>query len=207
MFQQRPLDDDRDRPTAPHFVRALVDRITGTTLLNVRDVEEAARAARVEEEAALQKARDAKAAREAAEREMPAARTRAKEAAAEITRQARARLQGVEQGLAEAQELEASDRARPSPQMRVRARMLRLAATESGSSEEPFSAAAALTSLATLDAVCGAWLNCSQTAGRTMQWLATVEGADPRLMAEADALECQGWSGVMRRIKHLAGES
>lgn len=174
---------------------------------SVREVMERVRATRVDEESARAAAARAKAEREAAERALGPAQREAQAISEATTRQARQRLKGLEQLVAQAKAMEAADHSLPQVALRVRARMLLTGGTQAEAATEPFSAAQALTSLATLDRVAGAWLNCSQTAGRLMQWLIDQDADEDGLMVEADRLECRGWSGFIRRVRHLAGQN
>jgi len=188
-----------DRPTAPHFVRAIVDRVTGTATPTAREAEQAVTEAKQREEQARAAAAAAKAEREAAEREIPAARARAKEAADNLARASAVRLKALEEQLEVATRREAASAGeRPTPDERLRARSwLHTGGSESGR---------ALMELAALDAPLAGFLDCQQSAGRLMKWLFD-SGASDEDAGKADDLEVRAWGLAMTRVRHLAGES
>jgi len=198
--------DQPPAPSPPRFVRRVMSAVglAERPIPGLREAEEAARAARVADEAAAKTACDARHAREEAERALGPAKEQAAALSAANTRQARVRISHVQQLLVEAKALAAADRSIPSVQLHVRARMLLVGGTSS--SDEPFSAAAAITSIAALDRVAGSFLNAQQTAGRAMDCLSQVD-AEEGLYREADKMECLAWSGLKHRIAVLAGES
>jgi hypothetical protein len=170
----------------------------------VKQVVERVRSARVVEQAARDAAVKARHDREEAEAALAPAQREAKTISDASTSLANQRLKALEQSLAQAKAMAAADRSVPSVPLRVRSRMLLVGGT--ASSDEPFSAAAAITSIASLDRVAGAFLNCQQIGGKLMTWIEEND-VDDALYREADKLECQSWAGLKRRIAVLAGES
>jgi hypothetical protein len=193
------LDEDVDKPRAPNFLRQAVDALTGRAAPTAREAEQAALEARQREDAARAAAAAAKREREEAERALPAARARAQQAAADVQRQAEARLKGLSEQLDAAIRREtAADGERPSPDERLRARSwLHAGGTESGR---------ALMELAALDPVLAGYLDAQQAAGRLMKWVFD-EGASDDAADRADELEITAWGHAMARVKSLAGES
>lgn len=158
----------------------------------------AATEARRIEELAVEAAAAAKRAREQAEKALPAANREAQQAEQALAREAEHRLKQLEGALAQARALEASDRTMLTPQHRQHARTFLHGGPSGGSG--------ALHPLATGDSVVGSFREVSRVALASMEWAGEREVSFEFFRA-CDAIECAAWSGALKRIRFLAGES